>query len=89
MAISESSDSLPLADVFRAANGLAAGGLIADWALGGALAAEVVGRQMVTLDTGAHRTIEHDDVIGDGVQIASVGVGVVRVAVGHLWLPYA
>lgn len=32
-------DNLPLADVFRAANGLVAAGLIEDWALGGALAA--------------------------------------------------
>ncbi len=32
-------DTLPLADVFRAANGLVAEGLIEDWALGGALAA--------------------------------------------------
>lgn len=33
------SDILPLADVFRAANGLVAAELIEDWALGGALAA--------------------------------------------------
>jgi len=33
------SDSLPLADVLRAANGLVTAGLIEDWALGGALAA--------------------------------------------------
>ena len=39
MAINEPSDSLPLADVFRAANELVAAGLIEDWALGGALAA--------------------------------------------------
>src|SRR2546430_13021374 len=39
MAINEPSDSLPLADVFRAANELVATGLIEDWALGGALAA--------------------------------------------------
>jgi hypothetical protein len=39
MAISEPSDSLPLADVLRAANGLVTAGLIEDWALGGALAA--------------------------------------------------
>jgi len=39
MASNEPSDNLPLADVLRAANGLVAAGLIADWALGGALAA--------------------------------------------------
>jgi predicted nucleotidyltransferase len=39
MAINEPSDSLPLANVFRAANELVAAGLIEDWALGGALAA--------------------------------------------------
>ncbi len=39
MAINEPSDSLPLADVLRAANDLVAVGLIEDWALGGALAA--------------------------------------------------
>lgn len=39
MVITEPSDNLPLGDVFRAANGLVAAGLIADWALGGALAA--------------------------------------------------
>jgi hypothetical protein len=39
MAINEPSDDLPLADVLRAANELAAAGLIEDWALGGALAA--------------------------------------------------
>ena len=39
MAINESSDNLPLADVFRAANELLAAGLIEGWALGGALAA--------------------------------------------------
>ncbi len=39
MAINEPSDSLPLADVFRAANESVAAGLIEDWALGGALAA--------------------------------------------------
>ncbi len=39
MAINEPSDNLPLAEVFRAANGLVAAGLIEDWALGGALAA--------------------------------------------------
>ena len=39
MAAHESTDNLPLADVFRAANGLVAKGLIDDWALGGALAA--------------------------------------------------
>jgi hypothetical protein len=39
MATAEPSDHLPLADVFRAANGLVAAGLITDWALGGALAA--------------------------------------------------
>ena len=38
MASSESSDSLPLADVLRAANDLVTAGLIKDWALGGALA---------------------------------------------------
>jgi hypothetical protein len=36
---SELSDSLPLADVLRAANELVKAGLINDWALGGALAA--------------------------------------------------
>jgi hypothetical protein len=39
MPAGEPSDSLPLADVFRAANDLAGARLIADWALGGALAA--------------------------------------------------
>jgi hypothetical protein len=39
MATDPPPDNLPLADVFRAANGLAAAGLIEDWALGGALAA--------------------------------------------------
>jgi len=39
MPIDEPSDSLPLADALRAANGLVAEGLIEDWALGGALAA--------------------------------------------------
>ncbi len=39
MAINEPSFNLPLADVLRAANELVAAGLIADWALGGALAA--------------------------------------------------
>ena len=39
MAINEPSDSLPLADVLRAANDLVTAGLIEDWALGGALAA--------------------------------------------------
>ena len=39
MATTEPANNLPLADVFRAANGLVAAGLIADWALGGALAA--------------------------------------------------
>lgn len=39
MATDPPSDNLPLAEVFRAANGLVAGGLIEDWALGGALAA--------------------------------------------------
>ena len=38
MAINEPSDSLPLADVLRAANDLVTAGLIEDWALGGALA---------------------------------------------------
>ena len=38
MAINEPSDNLPLADALRAANELVAAGLIADWALGGALA---------------------------------------------------
>ena len=36
MAINEPSDSLPLADVLRAANDLVTAGLIEDWALGGA-----------------------------------------------------
>ena len=35
----EKSDDLPLAEIFRAANGLVAVDLIEDWALGGALAA--------------------------------------------------
>jgi len=39
VATNEPSDTLPLADVMRAANGLVSVGLIADWALGGALAA--------------------------------------------------
>ena len=39
MAINEPFDTLPLADVLRAANDLVATGLIEDWALGGALAA--------------------------------------------------
>ncbi len=39
MARDEPSDSLPLADVLRAANDLVTAGLIDDWALGGALAA--------------------------------------------------
>ena len=39
MASNEPSDSLPLADVLRAANDLVTAGLIEDWALGEALAA--------------------------------------------------
>ena len=39
MAMNDPSDSLPLADVLRAANDLLVAGLIEDWALGGALAA--------------------------------------------------
>jgi hypothetical protein len=39
MAINSPSDNLPLAEVFRAANGLVTEGLIENWALGGALAA--------------------------------------------------
>ena len=39
MATTEPANNLPLADVFRATNELVAAGLIADWALGGALAA--------------------------------------------------
>jgi hypothetical protein len=39
MPINQSFSNIPLADVLRAANGLAAAGLIEDWALGGALAA--------------------------------------------------
>ncbi len=39
MPMNESSSNIPLADVLRAANGLAAAGLIEAWALGGALAA--------------------------------------------------
>jgi hypothetical protein len=39
MASDEPSDSLPLADILRAANDLVPAGLIEDWALGGALAA--------------------------------------------------
>lgn len=38
MAMNSPSDSLPLAEVLRAANGLVAEGLVEDWALGGALA---------------------------------------------------
>src|SRR5512136_1406752 len=39
MALNDPTENLPLADVFRAANGLVTTGLIEDWALGGALAA--------------------------------------------------
>src|SRR5271166_1389993 len=39
MAINPPPDNLPLADVLRAANGMVASKLMADWALGGALAA--------------------------------------------------
>jgi len=39
MVTNEQPDNLPLADVMRAANALAAAELIEDWALGGALAA--------------------------------------------------
>jgi hypothetical protein len=39
MPINEPSSNIPLAEVFRAANGLVAAKLIEDWALGGALAA--------------------------------------------------
>jgi hypothetical protein len=39
MAVQESADNLPLAEIFRAANDLVAAGLVRDWALGGALAA--------------------------------------------------
>ena len=39
MSTKQPSADLPLAEVMRAANGLAAAGLIQDWALGGALAA--------------------------------------------------
>src|SRR5882672_1045574 len=39
MPANESSPNIPLADVFRAANGLVAANLIQDYALGGALAA--------------------------------------------------
>ncbi len=39
MASNEPSDTLPLADVLRAANDLVTAALIEDWALGGALAA--------------------------------------------------
>src|SRR6266571_4922347 len=39
MPINEPSSNIPLAAVFRAANGLVAARLIEDWALGGALAA--------------------------------------------------
>jgi hypothetical protein len=39
MAINEPSDTLPLAEVFRAANQLVAAGLVENWALGDALAA--------------------------------------------------
>ena len=39
MAVNEPSNSLPLAEVLRAANDLVTAGLIEDWALGGALAA--------------------------------------------------
>jgi len=39
MAINEPSDTLPLAEVFRAANQLVVAGLVENWALGDALAA--------------------------------------------------
>src|SRR6266567_1400703 len=39
MPVNEPSSKIPLAEVFRAANGLVPAKLIADWALGGALAA--------------------------------------------------
>src|SRR6266568_1931521 len=39
MPINEPSSNIPLAEVFRAANGLVAAKLIVDWALGGALGA--------------------------------------------------
>src|SRR5712692_8742718 len=39
MPINEPSSNIPLAEVFRAANGLVAAKLVEDWALGGALAA--------------------------------------------------
>lgn len=50
MAINEPSDSLPLADVLRAANDLVATGLIEDWALGGALAAIYYVEPFTTFD---------------------------------------
>jgi hypothetical protein len=56
MAINEPSDSLPLADVFRAANELVAAGLIEDWALGGALAAIYYVEPFTTYDADTRKT---------------------------------
>lgn len=52
MAINETPDNLPLAEVLRAANGLVAAGLIDDWALGGALAAIYYVEPFTTYDAG-------------------------------------
>jgi hypothetical protein len=50
VATTERSDNVPLVEVFRAANGLAAAGLIQDWALGGALAAVYYVEPFATYD---------------------------------------
>ncbi len=50
MATTGRSDDVPLVEVFRAANGLAAAGLIQDWALGGALAAVYYVEPFATYD---------------------------------------
>ncbi len=50
MPIDESFSDIPLADVLRSANGLAAAGLIEDWALGGALAAVYYVEPFTTYD---------------------------------------
>ena len=50
MAVERASDNLPLAEIFRAANGLVEAGLIEDWALGGALAAIYYTEPFTTYD---------------------------------------
>jgi hypothetical protein len=50
MAAGPLSESLPLADVFRGANGLVSAGPIEDWALGGALAAMYYVEPFTTYD---------------------------------------